>query len=85
MKIIYNNMTKKTQIEEIIASELTAEEIRNQRIIEIKEELKELDKIINRATEDIYVSIKIVPYIKTEDVIQKKEKLRAELKDLNEK
>ena len=49
---------------------------------EIKNELIELDTTINRATEDLYKITNTTPYQKTAEVIQRKEELRQELKEL---
>lgn len=46
-------------------------------------ELAELDAIINRATEDLYIATGTTPYTSVEEVIAKKEALRAELVELN--
>ena len=48
----------------------------------IKQELIELDTNINRATEDLYTLTNTTPYQKTAEVIQRKEELRQELKEL---
>ena len=45
-------------------------------------ELAELDTIINRATEDLYVATGTTPYASVEEVIAKKEELRKELAEL---
>ena len=50
----------------------------------IKEELKELDKTINRATEDLYELTDTKPYKSTEEVIERKKELRQQLKNINE-
>lgn len=50
----------------------------------IKEELEELDKIINRATEDLYELTDTKPYKSTEEVIERKKELRQQLKNINE-
>ena len=63
--------------------EPTEEELKQKRIKEIKTELEELDTTINRATEDLYVLTHTTPYKSTQEVITKKEELRAELKELN--
>lgn len=63
--------------------ELTEEEIKEKRMKEIKEELVMLDATINRATEDLYTLTKSTPYQSTKEVIDKKEKLRLELQNLN--
>ena len=48
----------------------------------IIKELEELDKIINRSTEDLYASAGIKPYASVEEVIEKKQSLRIELTEL---
>ena len=60
----------------------TQEEINSERAEEIKSELIELDTTINRATEDLYTLTNTTPYQKTAEVIQRKEELRQELKEL---
>lgn len=50
----------------------------------IKEELEELDKTINRATEDLYTLTKTTPYQSTQEVINRKIELREQLKTLKE-
>lgn len=50
----------------------------------IKEELKELDKTINRATEDLYALTNTTPYQSTKEVINRKIELREQLKTLKE-
>lgn len=50
----------------------------------IKEELAELDKTINRATEDLYELTGTVPYKSTGDAIERKKELRQQLKNINE-
>lgn len=52
------------------------------REVEIKKELNELDNTINRATEDLYTLTKTTPYETIQEVINKKEELRSELKEL---
>ena len=48
----------------------------------IIKELEELDVIINRATEDLYIATGATPYVSVEEVIAKKTELRAELAEL---
>ena len=48
----------------------------------IIKELEELDTIINRATEDLYTATNTTPYANVQEVIAKKEALRAELAEL---
>lgn len=62
----------------------TEEEIKSERIEEIKVELTNLDNTINRATEDLYVLTDTTPYKSTQEVITRKEELRKELKTLSE-
>lgn len=57
------------------AFELTTEE-------KIKEKLNELDKTINRATEDLYTLTNTTPYQSTKEVINRKIELREQLKTL---
>lgn len=45
----------------------------------ILEELQELDKTINRATEDLYELTEVTPYKSTQNVINRKIELRNEL------
>ena len=52
------------------------------RIARIKKELEELDVIINRATEDLYVATGTSAYANVQDVINRKNELRAELAQL---
>lgn len=61
----------------------TEEELSQERIEEIKAELDTLDATINRATEDLYVLTNTTPYQSTQEVIERKEELRAELQNLN--
>lgn len=65
-----------------IEEEISQEEINLKRAEEIKSELIELDTTINRATEDLYKLTNTTPYEKTLEVIQRKEELRQELKEL---
>lgn len=60
----------------------TEEEINQERVEEIKAELEQLDVTINRATEDLYVLTDTIPYKSTQEVIDRKEELRAELKKI---
>jgi hypothetical protein len=52
------------------------------RIKNIKTELDELDAVINRATEDLYITTGATAYANVQDVINKKNELRAELAQL---
>lgn len=60
----------------------TEDEIKQERIEEIKAELNSLDTTINRATEDLYVLTNTTPYTTIQEVIAKKEELRKELQEL---
>lgn len=62
--------------------ELTEEEIKEERANEIKIELEELDKTINRATEDLYTLTNSTPYASVAEVISRKNELRQELKEV---
>lgn len=66
--------------------ELTQEEQKQERIIEIQNELKELDDIIKRPLEDVIEKLHIefgyMPYATTAEVINRKEDLRDELEQL---
>lgn len=68
---------------DIVEIPKTEEEINQERVKEIKEELNSLDNTINRATEDLYVLTNTTPYQSTQQVIARKEELRAELQNLN--
>lgn len=84
MKVIFNAKTKEVTTEEYIPEELTEEQAKKQREKEIKSELKELDKTINRATEDLYVLASLTPYESITQVINRKNELRQELGGLYE-
>lgn len=66
--------------------ELTKEQQKEKRIIEIKNELEELDQKIKRVDEDIIEKLHIefgyMPYTTTAEVINHKEDLRDELEQL---
>ena len=67
---------------DIVEIPKTDEEIKRERIEEIKAELNSLDTTINRATEDLYILTDLKAYSTIEEVIFKKEELRKELKNL---
>jgi hypothetical protein len=67
---------------DVVEMPKTEEELKQERIEEIKAELNELDKTINRATEDLYILTDLRAYDSIEAVITRKEELRAELKTL---
>ena len=84
MKVVINARTKEIKEEKFIPQELTKEQIRKRRENEIKTELENLDKTINRATEDLYVLSNLTPYEGITKVINRKNELRQELGDLND-
>lgn len=53
-----------------------------EREVEIHQRLEELDKTINRATEDLYELTDTTPYIAVQEVIDEKVSLREELQTL---
>jgi len=61
----------------------TKHELNIERIDKIHLALEDLDKTINRATEDLYELMNIEAYSTIQEVIEQKEKLRVELQDLN--
>lgn len=67
---------------DVVQTPKTEEEINQERIEEIKLELNELDKTINRATEDLYILTDLRAYDTIEAVITRKEELRKELQIL---
>ena len=79
---VINAKTKQVVIKEYVPKELTEEQYKKQREKEIKFELNELDKIINRATEDLYTLTNSTPYASVAEVISKKNELRQELKEV---
>ena len=62
----------------------TEEELNQERVEEIKTELQELDKTINRATEDLYSLMEVTPYQTVQETIDRKNELRQELKQINQ-
>ena len=60
----------------------TEQEIKQEKIEEIKAELNSLDTTINRATEDLYVLTNTTPYTTIQETINRKEELRKELQEL---
>lgn len=78
-KAIINIKDNSVIIQEI---EKPAEEIKEERINGIKAELEELDKTINRATEDLYTLTNSTPYASVAEVISRKNELRQELKEV---
>ena len=57
----------------------TEEELNQERIEEIKSELEDFDKIVDRQWEDYYIREGVMPVERIRVVISKKEKLREEL------
>lgn len=83
MRVIYNAKTKETTtIETEPTLPLTQEQLNKMRADEIKLELNELDKTINRATEDLYTLTSSTPYTSVAEVIRRKNELRQELKEV---
>lgn len=78
----YDFVLEEDNLIDVVEIPKTEEEIKQERIEEIKAELSQLDTIINRSTEDLYVLTQTTPYTTTQEVITKKEELRAELKNL---
>lgn len=76
-------LDKNDNLIDVVEIPKTDAEINQKRIAEIKTELEELDATINRATEDLYNLTNTTPYKFTQEVIDRKEVLRAELKELN--
>ena len=70
------------EVKDIVEKNKTQEELDKERIEEIHLALEELDKIINRATEDLYELTKTEPYPTVQEAIEQKEKLRVELQEL---
>lgn len=67
---------------DVVEVEKTEEEIKEEKVEEIKSELNSLDSTINRATEDLYVLTNTTPYTTIQEVINRKEELRKELQEL---
>ena len=82
MKVMVNAKTKEVKIEEFIPKEPSEEQLKKEREIEIKSELNELDKTINRATEDLYTLTNSTPYASVAEVISRNNELRQELKEV---
>lgn len=70
------------EVKDIVEKNKTQEELNKERIEKIHLALEELDKIINRATEDLYELTKTEPYPTVQEAIEQKEKLRVELQEL---
>lgn len=75
-------LDEKGELIDVVGIPKTEEEMNKEKEDKIKQELTELDNTINRATEDLYTLTNTTPYQKTAEVIQRKEELRQELKEL---
>ena len=82
MKIIYDAKSKKVRKEDFMPAKYTEEQLKEIKINSIIEELNELDKTINRATEDLYTLTNSTPYASVAEVISRKNELRQELKEV---
>lgn len=82
MKIIYNVKSKEVRKEDFVPVKPTEEQLKENRINGIIGELNELDKTINRATEDLYTLTNSTPYTSIAEVISRKNELRQELKEV---
>ncbi len=67
---------------DVIETPKTNKELKQERATAIKQELEELDKTINRATEDLYIFTNTIPYSTIEEATAKKHQLRNELNTL---
>lgn len=88
MKVVINAKTKQVTEEEYTPPKKTKAQEKQDRINEILEELEILDNKINRVNEDIiegmHKEFGYMPYTTTAEVINRKEDLRDELKQLGE-
>lgn len=75
-------LDENNNVVDVVQIPKTEEETKQERIEEIKAELNELDKTINRATEDLYILTDLRAYDTVEQVILRKEELRKELQEL---
>lgn len=69
---------------DIVEIPKTEEELKQERIDEIKGKLEELDEIVDRQWEDYYIVQNIQPVERIAVVISEKQELRAELQTLTE-
>lgn len=76
-------LDEKGELIDVVEIPKTEEEMNKEKEEKIKEELEELDKTINRATEDLYELTDTKPYKSTEEVIERKKELRQQLKNIN--
>ena len=75
-------LDENNNVVDVVEVQKTDEELNQERIAEIEKELEELDKIINRATEDLYSLTEVTPYQTTQETIDRKKALREERKKL---
>lgn len=75
-------LDKKGNVVDVVEMAKTEEELNQERVAEIEKELEELDKIINRATEDLYSLTGAKPYETIQETINRKQELREERKKL---
>lgn len=78
----YDFVLKDGELIDVTEIAKTDEEIKKEREEEIKAELAELDKTINRATEDLYVLTNLTAYKSIAEVINRKNELRKELSQI---
>ena len=78
----YDFVLKDGELIDVTEVAKTDEEIKKEREEEIKAELAELDKTINRATEDLYVLTNLTAYKSIAEVINRKNELRKELSQI---
>lgn len=78
----YDFVLKDGELIDVTEVAKTDEEIKKEREEEIKAELAELDKTINRATEDLYVLTNLTAYQSIAEVINRKNELRKELSQI---
>lgn len=75
-------LDENNNVVDVVEIPKTEEELNQERIEEIKTELQELDKTINRATEDLYSLTNVTPYQTVQETIDRKNELRQELKNI---
>lgn len=78
----YELVTSGNRITDVIYVEKTQEELDTERIEQIHQELEELDTEISRGLEDLYELTGNTPYQRLQDVIEIKQDLREELREL---
>lgn len=75
-------LDEEDNVVDVVEVAKTEEELNQERVAEIEKELEELDKIINRATEDLYSLTGAKPYESIQETINRKQELRGERKKL---